>query len=535
MLGAHRSAAGRPPRAGQSVEVLLEGQNGATGNGWQPAQLQGDVWSLNYLWDAGVVDPTGSYIVRIRATDRVGNQREIASNQLIDASAPVAQLTSTSPRGITTNISQTVTIGGVITDTGVAASGVASAEVAFVPAEQVRVVGDDAAVLSLPFDEPANATRFENLADIASPGACAGASCPAATPGRAGQARSFDGVDDYMNLGNPAALNLSGQVTIAAWVKPQATKGIRNIVAHGYSTAPRGKVFLRINEGRYQVGSWNGVDHLASALIPNADLNQWVHLAGVYDGTTWRLYRNGVQIASKADSTGAVPVNLGWAIGSRGGSPERLFTGLIDEVAIYGQALSGEQVRALMRAADIAWYPVQLAQAGQGVVQTSWSAVVPADLEGTYQIDVRGTDVLGNRNLSRATWNVWRGDIDTRAPRVSIQANYQGGGATRRATYTCAAQDFNLDEASFACPGVAVSGSPAIQRTFYDSFWWRETVQDPARLYGVTATYSEPDWPGGAPRVRACDRYGHCAEAQGAAVPADTIPSIDAAIIAPPA
>jgi uncharacterized repeat protein (TIGR01451 family) len=521
------------------VEVLLAGQNGATGNGWQPAwfkDAQGGRWDISYILNAAIADPTGIYTARVRVTDRVGNQREIAANLRIDTSAPVAQLTFTSPHGLTANITQTVTIGGVITDTGAVASGIAVAEVAFVPAEQVVVTdAGGAAKLALPFDEPANATRFENLADLSSPGNCAGASCPAAIPGRAGQARSFDGVDDYVSLGNPAALSLSGQVTIAAWVKPQATNGIRNIVAHGFSAAPRGEVFLRINEGRYQVGSWNGVDHMASATIPSADLNQWVHLTGVYDGAAWRLYRNGVEIANKIDSTGAVPVNAGWAIGARGISPERLFKGQIDEVAIYSQALSGEQVRALMRAADVIWYPAQLAQTGKGISQTSWSVAVPADLEGSYQIDVRGTDVLGNRNLQRATWNVWRGEIDTRAPRVSIVADYQGGGATSRATYTCAAQDFTLDESSFVCPGVAVSSSPLIKRTFYDSFWWRETVQDPARLYGLQAIYTEIGHAGGTPRVRACDRYGHCAEAQGSAAPANTIPSIDAAIVAPPA
>jgi hypothetical protein len=202
-------------------------------------------------------------------------------------------------------------------------------------------------------------------------------------------------------------------------------------------------------------------------------------------------------------------------------------------VAIYRQALSSERVWALTQAANLVWYPAQLAASGKGVTQTSWSVAVPAGLEGIYQIDVRGTDVLGNRNQQRATWNICRGEIDTRAPRVSITADYQGGGATRRTTYSCSAQDFTLDESSFVCPGVAVSSSPVLQRTFYDSFWWRETVQDPARPYGLTATYTEPGQPSGMPQVSACDRYGHCASAQGLAAPPDAIPQLDAAIIAP--
>jgi hypothetical protein len=69
---------------------------------------------------------------------------------------------------------------------------------------------------------------------------------------------------------------------------------LRNILAHGHATSPAGEVFLRINNGSYQVGSWNGTNHFTSAAIPAGDLGQCVHLAGVYDPAAgqWRLYRN---------------------------------------------------------------------------------------------------------------------------------------------------------------------------------------------------------------------------------------------------
>jgi hypothetical protein len=154
-------------------------------------------------------------------------------------------------------------------------------------------------------------------------------------------------VDDSVRLGNAIAMNQGGQLTIAAWVKPQATDGIRDIVAHGYTVAPNAGVFLRINNGQYQIGSWNGADHLASAPIPSGDLNQWVHLVGVYDGAAWRLYRNGAEIASRADSIGAVSVNANWTIGARSGGTERFFKGQIDDVAIYRIGMSAERVRKL--------------------------------------------------------------------------------------------------------------------------------------------------------------------------------------------
>jgi hypothetical protein len=160
-------------------------------------------------------------------------------------------------------------------------------------------------------------------------------------------ALAFDGVDDSVQIDNPAALNFAGQITLAAWVKPQVTDGIRNILAHGYTRSPNAEVFLRVNDGRYEIGSWNGGNHLAAMPIPANDLNQWVHLVGVYDGASWRLYRNGAQVATMADTTGALQVEAGWAIGSRGSNAERFFQGLIDDVLIYNRALSPAEIAAL--------------------------------------------------------------------------------------------------------------------------------------------------------------------------------------------
>ena len=86
------------------------------------------------------------------------------------------------------------------------------------------------------------------------------------------------------------------------------------------------------------------------------DLNagKWVHLAGVYDGTTWRLYRNGVQVASQADAQGAVLVDDGdWAIGSTGSGWADNFAGAVDEVAIYRKALTAAQAKAHYEAATV--------------------------------------------------------------------------------------------------------------------------------------------------------------------------------------
>jgi hypothetical protein len=160
-------------------------------------------------------------------------------------------------------------------------------------------------------------------------------------------ARHFDGVNNVIQLGDPQTLNLKGEVTLAAWLKPETAVGLQNIIAHGYALNPKAELFLRLNNGNYEVGSWDGSDHKAIFTLPVGDIGQWVYLVGVYDGESWRLYRNGVQVSSTNDSTGAVTVHGRWAMGANGEGNGRFFQGSIDEVLIYDHGLTAVEVAEL--------------------------------------------------------------------------------------------------------------------------------------------------------------------------------------------
>jgi hypothetical protein len=199
--------------------------------------------------------------------------------------------------------------------------------------------------LALHLDEAQGATTFADASGFAYHGACTGTACPqAGAAGALGTAVSFDGIDDAITLGNPPRLNFSGQVTLEAWVKVGSTSGIQDIIAHGYTLEPQRELYLRINDGNYQVGSWDGVGYNTSAPIPAEDVGAWVHLAGLYDGTHWRLYRNGVEASAALQPYGAVLVEASWAIGAAGSGQERFFDGYLDEVAVYSRALSMAEI-----------------------------------------------------------------------------------------------------------------------------------------------------------------------------------------------
>lgn len=168
------------------------------------------------------------------------------------------------------------------------------------------------------------------------------------TTGTAGADLHLNGAG-AADLGNPSDLNFSGQITISAWFKPTSAGGLQDIIAHGYGSAPTGpyaEVFMRINNGNYQVGSSDGGwDYQAVMPIPASDLNTWVNLTAVYDGYGWVMYHNGLQVDDQPETKGSMVVNSDWTIGAGSHTGDnRYFTGDIDEVKIFNQALYGQDI-----------------------------------------------------------------------------------------------------------------------------------------------------------------------------------------------
>jgi type 1 fimbria pilin len=161
----------------------------------------------------------------------------------------------------------------------------------------------------------------------------------------------FDGINQSVTLADVPASNFSGVVSLAAWVNTDASRtGFRDIIVHGFTNNPSAEVYLRMQDNAYAVGSFDGRDHQATSNTGASDVGVWVHIAGVYDGKAWRLYRNGRLEASVLDATGAVKVGVPWTIGGGTAGTGRYFNGSIDDVRLYNRALTATEVALLATA-----------------------------------------------------------------------------------------------------------------------------------------------------------------------------------------
>ena len=165
-------------------------------------------------------------------------------------------------------------------------------------------------------------------------------------PGRSGSGLVLDGSGGYVQVPEAASLDLSGPMTVAAWVRPQVLatqylvkKATQSRDGFELSLSSSGRGFFRANE----VASGNLYRVDATSVHP---LGTWVHLAGTYDGTTMRFYVDGVLQGSVAGPSAVATNGLALGIGAEPGG-YRKFRGGLDEVRVYDRALTAQEISAL--------------------------------------------------------------------------------------------------------------------------------------------------------------------------------------------
>ncbi len=171
------------------------------------------------------------------------------------------------------------------------------------------------------------------------------------TDGQSGYAVQFDGTDDCVNLGNTGNLSITGDFTFSMWVKISAyPTSWRNMLSKlvddqhveynfRYKTATEGQFYYGTGSAAI-VCSWNPTEDLP--------LNTWTHIAGVRKSKTHlKLYFNGVEKRTLNTTTEAVSTAANVTIG-RQSNNTFYFTGIIDEVAIFSDALEEAEILSAM-------------------------------------------------------------------------------------------------------------------------------------------------------------------------------------------
>jgi RHS repeat-associated protein len=207
--------------------------------------------------------------------------------------------------------------------------------------------------------------------------------------GQNGAATSFDGADDYVQMGAPSSLVMTNATTLSAWIYPTGPGSM--VTYGGIILCKEGEYEItRATDGTIQWAfantnpGWNWIN--TGAVTP---LNQWTHIAVTYDNGVIKTYLNGT-LAHTYSGSGSIGDVLtaqnDFRVGGRQAVSQN-FQGRVDEARAYNRALSAGEVATLQTA-------------------------TPAGLAGYWKFDensgTTAADSSGNNNTgtltSGATW-----------------------------------------------------------------------------------------------------------------------------------
>ncbi|MEM6810912.1 MAG: LamG domain-containing protein [Pseudomonadota bacterium] len=165
-------------------------------------------------------------------------------------------------------------------------------------------------------------------------------------------ALNFDGSNDYVDVGSPSVLdNIRSDYTICAWINP-ASFGQGNLgrIVSKHDSGDEEGIELFIAGGNDNIRIFHDNDSGGTQGSSNNDvivLNVWQHICVAHfdDINSVTIYHNGSDVTDDNNIQDIVShdsTNLN--IGNKSDTSNREFDGSIDDVRIYGRALSASEI-----------------------------------------------------------------------------------------------------------------------------------------------------------------------------------------------
>ena len=219
------------------------------------------------------------------------------------------------------------------------------------------------------------------------------------TTGKHGKALSFNGSSSYVDLGNPAVLQITSSMTWSAWVNASGNPPNDGQIIARSDNSTGWQLKITPDTGKRTFGiavsgtSTSGHTQRYSKTVYS--LKTWYYVTGVYNATakTLDIYVNGV--LDNGTLTGTVPASqyvpaLNATIGKRSGG--YYFKGTIDDVRVYSRALEASEIQTEMNAGVTSQVSTMMTSA-LAPASVGSQAFAPQALEGKPFVSTSGNAV----------------------------------------------------------------------------------------------------------------------------------------------
>lgn len=158
-----------------------------------------------------------------------------------------------------------------------------------------------------------------------------------------GQGLNLENANSYAVVENNPSLNITQEITLAAWIRPKV-QGTQRIIYKLTGSAGFELFLANPNPQQFSVRFNNNASLRVNSSSSYMNfLNKWVHVAATYDGSTIKLYING-NLEASVNAAFSIQSNTSDLIIGASGTGTDRFNGSIDEVIIHNKALSESEI-----------------------------------------------------------------------------------------------------------------------------------------------------------------------------------------------